>query len=239
MQKVEWGWVVYRKPHNWNLWLREWSFYTNNIFIVNNKADDVFGTKGSNTFFEFSAYKEVAQYFTTDGPYIIANDTWFKTHVACFWSPLIKAYLQKPERKIFGDIRLEPSNFTEKPSPYLSSWIFCIPDRNSLELFLASLDGAMQRAGGFEISDAYRAYVEDWVTPQSIWFGWHRRHLKYEDLQRKQQCIFMEHALNRAFLENGLEIDSLGIYNPVWYKVLRLVDRLQTRFIAWGLDSKG
>ena len=238
MQKVEWGWVVYGKPQNWNQWLNEWSNHTSNVHIINNKSDDMFGKQGSNDFFEFSAYKEVLQHFTTDGPYIIANDTWFKTHVACLWTPLIKTYLKNPKNKLFGDIRVESSNFNEKPNHYLSSWIFCIPDRIALDLFVSSLEEAMQHASGFEISEEYRAYVEDWIKPKSGWYGWHQHHFNKEDLKRKKQCIYMEHALNRAFIKLGLEISSLGKFNPLWYKALRVADRIQTRFVAWGLDSK-
>ena len=95
MEKVEWGWVVMGKPKRMNAWLSKWGSHCSGVHVINNKAHDSFGIPGSNAYFEFSGYLEVLNCMKTEGPYVIANDTWFKTHNAYFWSGLLRNFRPK------------------------------------------------------------------------------------------------------------------------------------------------
>ena len=175
MEKVEWGWVVMGKPKQFDQWQKDWQAECAGVHIVNNKRGDSFGTLGSNDYFEFSGYLELVKSMHTDGPYIIANDTWFKTHHAALWSKLLRYFLKADVQKdcVFGDIRTEPSEFIEKPSPYLSSWIFYIPNKAVLMQFQACLERAIVTAREANFSRQYLDYVADWLQPKNRLYGWH------------------------------------------------------------------
>lgn len=236
MEKVEWGWVVMGKPKRMNAWLSKWRSHCSGVHLINNKAHDSFGIPGSNAYFEFSGYLEVLNCMKTEGPYVIANDTWFKTHNAFLWTGLLRNFRQKQgsEVSIYGDIRKEISPYPEKPSPYLSSWIFYIPNKTVLGQFQTCLKQAIASVeqGGF--SHEYVSYVEDWLKPKNRLYGWHMASHESGVLERKRRCIYIEHQLNLELLKAGVHLVSLG-YQQNWrYGLLRWLDRLQTRLNAWG-----
>ena len=237
MEKVEWGWVVMGKPKQFDLWQKEWQAGCADVHIVNNKIGDSFGTPGSNDYFEFSGYLELVKSMRTEGPYIIANDTWFKTHHSALWSRLLRNFLKTDVRKdcVFGDIRTESSAFVEKPSPYLSSWIFFIPNRRVLQQFQSSLERAIATSREANFSSGYLDYVAGWLQPKNRLYGWHKPSADTSVLERKRNCIYIEHQLNTELLNAGLGLVSLGHNQKRRYGILRLVDRLQTRLNAWGL----
>ena len=237
MEKVEWGWVVMGKPKQFDQWQKDWLAGCEDIHIVNNNRGDSFGTPGSNDYFEFSGYLELVNSMHTEGPYIMANDTWFKTHHAALWSTLLRNFLKADVRKdcVFGDIRTEASAFVEKPSPYLSSWIFYIPNKAVLMQFQACLERAIVTAGEANFSQQYLDYVGGWLQPKNRLYGWHMPSADAYVLERKRTCIYIEHQLNAELLNAGLGVASLGHDQKFRYGVLRLVDRLQTRLNAWGL----
>jgi hypothetical protein len=173
----------------------------------------------------------------TEGPYIIANDTWFKTHHSFLWGRLLRNFLNTQVRKdcVFGDIRTESSEFVEKPSPYLSSWIFYIPNQAVLMQFQACLERAIVKAMETNFSSQYLDYVTDWLQPKNLLYGWHMQSADAYVLQRKRTCIYIEHQLNVELLNAGLDLASLGHEQKLLYGVLRLIDRFQTRLNAWGL----
>ena len=237
MEKVEWGWVVMGKPKQFDQWQKEWQARCADVHIVNNKSGDTFGTPGSNNYFEFSGYLELVKSMHTDGPYIIANDTWFKTHHSALWRRLLRNFLKTDVRKVcvFGDIRREPSEFAEKPSPYLSSWIFYIPNRLVLQQFQDCLERAIAISREANFSRGYLDYVAGWLQPKNRLYGWHKPSADTSVLERKRNCIYIEHQLNAELLSAGLDLVSLGHDQRRLYRILRLVDRLQTRLNAWGL----
>jgi len=237
MEKVEWGWVVMGKPKQFDLWQKEWQARCKDVHIVNNKRGDSFGTPGSNDYYEFSGYLELVKSMRTEGPYIIANDTWFKTHHSALWSRLLRNFLKTDVRKdfVFGDIRREPSEFVEKPSPYLSSWIFYIPNRLVLQQFQDCLERAIAISREANFSRGYLDYVAGWLQPKNRLYGWHKPSADTSVLERKRNCIYIEHQLNAELLNAGLDLVSLGHNQRRLYRILRLVDRLQTRLNAWGL----
>lgn len=237
MEKIEWGWVVMGKPKQFDKWQKEWQAGCADVHIVNNKRGDGFGTPGSNVYFEFSGYLELVKSMQTEGPYIIANDTWFKTHHSFLWGRLLRNFLNTKVRKdcVFGDIRTETSQFVEKPSPYLSSWIFYFPNKAVLMQFQACLERAIVTAREANFSSQYLSYVAGWLQPKNRWYGWHMPLANAFLLQRKRTCIYIEHQLNAELLNAGLDLVSLGQHQKVLYRLLRLIDRLQTRLNAWGL----
>ena len=237
MEKVEWGWVVMGKPDQMQLWQKHWDSQCKKVHIINNNSGDTFGFPGSNRHFEFSGYQELISQFQTEGPYLIVNDTWFKTHSALLWTKLLKRFLKKPKNdlSIYGDIRREASSFEEKPSPYLSSWVFFIPNRKALEGFALSLEKAIFESSRTDFTAKYKQYVEDWIQPRNALYGWHLAQLTSEALERKRQCIFMEHSLNKELLREGFQLKGIGYNQKILYALIRLVDRLQTRLFAWGL----
>jgi hypothetical protein len=237
MEKVEWGWVVMGKPKQFERWQKDWQRSCAEVHIVNNKNGDIFGSPGSNSYYEFSGYLELAKSMRTEGPYIVANDTWFKTHHSILWSRLLRHFLKTdfPKDCVFGDIRTEPSTFVEKPSPYLSSWIFFIPNRMILQQFQGCLERAIVTSRESRFSSEYLEYVENWLQPKNPFYGWHNPSSDALALQRKRKCVYIEHQLNIELLKAGLNLVSLG-QNQKWrYTILRIIDRLQTRLNAWGL----
>ena len=237
MEKVEWGWVVMGKPKQFDRWQKEWQAGCADVHIVNNKGGDGFGTQGSNAYFEFSGYLELVKSMRTEGPYIIANDTWFKTHHSALWGRLLRNFLNTDDCKdcVFGDIRTEASAFVEKPSPYLSSWIFYIPNKAVLMQFQTCLEKAIATAKEANFSRQYLDYVAGWLQPKNRLYGWHMPSADTCVLERKRICIYIEHQLNAELLKAGLDLVSLGHHQKGLYVLLRLIDRLQTRLNAWGL----
>ena len=237
MEKVEWGWVIFGKPRQMGQWQKAWENLCSGVQIINNKKGDHFGIAGSNQNFEFSGYIELLNAMNTAGPYVIANDTWFKTHNSVLWNRLLRVFLRKKRlfNCIYGDIRTEVSPFLEKPSPYLSSWIFYIPNRDSLVGFRSCLELAIKDAQLANFTPEYVAYVEDWLQPQNRLYGWHIKSNEKEVKERKRQSIYIEHALNVRLIQAGFQLVSLGDHHKLLYKIIRLLDRLQTRLFAWGL----
>ena len=237
MEKVEWGWVVMGKPKQFEQWQKKWQARCADVHIVNNKMGDSFGTPGSNDYFEFSGYLELVMSMHTEGPYIMANDTWFKTHNSALWSRLLQNFFKADVRKdcVFGDIRTEASAFVEKPSPYLSSWIFYIPNKAVLMQFQACLKRAIVTAREANFSPDYLDYVAGWLQPKNRLYGWHMPSADTSVLERKRNSIYVEHQLNAELLKVGLDLVSLGHHQKGLYVLLRLIDRLQTRLNAWGL----
>ena len=237
MEKVEWGWVVMGKPKQFEQWQKKWQARCADVHIVNNKSGDSFGTPGSNNYFEFSGYLELVKSMRTEGPYIMANDTWFKTHHSALWGRLLRNFFKADVRKdcVFGDIRTEASAFVEKPSPYLSSWIFYIPNKAVLTQFQACLERAIVTAREANFSRQYLDYVAGWLQPKNRLYGWHMPSADTSVLERKRTSIYIEHQLNAELLNAGLDLVSLGHHQKGLYGLLRLIDRLQTRLNAWGL----
>jgi hypothetical protein len=237
MEKVEWAWVVMGKPEQMSQWRSHWKAFYSKLHIINNQPGDTYGQAGSNRYFEFSGYLEAIDLFQTEGPFILCNDTWFKTHNMSLWTLLLQRFLRNSPKAddIFGDLRTELSNFIEKPSPYLSSWIFFIPNREILEQFRNCLQNAIREAVVADFSKEYLDYVEDWIRPKNPFYGWHIQSNQIESIERKRRCIYIEHRWNAWLLKEGFELCSFGSTQKYLYGLVRIIDRLQTRLFAWGL----
>jgi len=237
-KEIEWGWVTYGKPNQFSSWKNQWAHKINGFYIINNKSHDSFGESGSNEYSEFSGYLEVIEKFRGTGPFILCNDTWFKTHYPPIWNRLLKnaiTQMNDSSNAIYGDIRWDKEEFIEKPSPYLSSWIFLIPNKPSLEEFKETLLFTLRTLNVKELSNEYKSYVASWISPSNKWKGWHKMAIQSSDIKRKTHSIYLEHYLNNNFKHRGIQIRSLGMFNPTWYFAVRIIDRLRTRFKAWNI----
>jgi hypothetical protein len=82
------------------------------------------------------------------------------------------------------------------------------------------------------LSPEYEAFLASWIEPKSGWRGWHGASSQAEKA-RKRQCIVWEHRLSLRLLASGMDLRSLGEWDPGLYRRLRIADRLKTRWKAW------
>lgn len=186
--------------------------------------------EGDNSAFEFSAYVLLCRSLEGEGPFILLNDTLFKTHWQWGWLKLLQHTLKNIDSRqqaIWGDMRNDGDTLAERPNPFLASWVFVIPNRQSLVLFADVLD-CLCKTDLPEPSPAYAEFLDWWTAPNRRWRGWHGNRSD-EELLRKKRSIMLEHALSKALAQNSLPIRSLGSFAPAFYQLIRLTDRLRTR----------
>lgn len=237
---AELGWVIYgsspekrRQMHRWEQWLAisQKSLILNNNNSHSLQNDDEMA--GNNQYFEFSAYRQLCDLFSGEGPFIIVNDTMFTNHWQWAWAKLCKRAVQKMphgQMVVYGDVRIEGGTIPERPNIYLASWIFIIPDRHVLRQFSLLLDSVMlQRLP--DPSPSYRRYIDEWIHPPVWYKGWHGQR-NQEAINRKIRCVVMEHLLSKRLAEYGLRLQNLGQFRKILYALVRIVDRLVTRIIA-------
>lgn len=203
-------------------------------YLVNNhsgscREDEI---KGSNLSFEFSAYLDLLREFKGSGPFILVNDTIFRNHATSLWVQLLESGLHSGVRypEILGDIRIEKVHFEEKDRKYLASWIFLIPDRVSLEVFIEVLDELISKKLNAP-SSAYQHYIVDWLNRNSIFSGWHGPK-DQQTLMRKELTVRLEHELSKRLVHRGIALSSFGRRSPIMYQVTRGYDRVKTRWMA-------
>lgn len=228
------GLVVYGNSAKWQQQIAglKKDLQPTQLLVVNNDHQNCHPEeiRGDNSSFEFSAYAQLGSLLEGDGPFVIANDTLFKTHWQRGWTKLLQKAITQMDRHelaVWGDIRTDGDDIPERPVLFLASWIFVLPNRQSLEAFtqiLSELCATKMQ----EPSPAYALFLHWWTSPSRRLRGWHGPRTA-ENLQRKIRSIRLEHALSTAFHQNHLPIHSLGQFSPLAYKFLRLFDRLRTR----------
>lgn len=211
------------------------------IFIVNNLqgAASEGEIEGDNKQYEFSAYAQFVGLFQNDGPYVIANDTLFRTHWAGGWAGLLKRAVKNVnpnEITVYGDIRRDGNAIPERPDPFLASWIFLLPNRKTLNQFGQALNKLFNEPLP-PPSPAYETYLQWWTNPNRRLRGWHGDR-SAEGIQRKLHCIRLEHALSKAMPQHGLALRSLGEFAPFRYAMLRIIDRLRTAISRLNQDKR-
>lgn len=229
------GIVVYGASPSGLHRLRRWAsdVGAGQCVIIENKAGaathGVF--QGDNQYSEFSAYLQLCGLFGGDGPYLIVNDTLVRTHWTHGWARLCRKVLRGKldEHAIIGDIRNDGDHIAGKPSVYLASWIFIIPSRKALDAYRAALEQALIHPE--TLPSAYNQWLDRWLNPGTLSGGWHRQAGEAEK-RRKRFCIITEHRLSQLLSAHGLRLVSAGRFNPVLYFLIRLADRLKTRFSA-------
>ena len=216
-------------------------FSSAKILVLNNKKDGAKAPQiqGTNTNYEFSGYLELSNCFSGSGPYLIFNDTLFTSHFTKGWLWFICKFIPANNNDInyiYGDLRFDGTKYEERPNPFLASWLFFIPDSETLKKFQFNLKFSMDNRSTF-ISKEYDEFLNQWISPKSKFSGWHGESYSKLTKSRKKRSIILEHRLSRAFKTNGIKIRSIGVNNPVIYQVLRIVDRVKTRFIAFKRKS--
>lgn len=217
-----------------NVWSKFSSGFSRETFVVNNAiTHPEFGELcGDNTHFEFSGYRVVAANFGGNGPYLIVNDTLFKNHQTYLWRRLVRNALAKVDlndKAIWGDIRRDGSSLAERPSPFLASWIFVIPNRRVLSIFIQTLETLIKEPLP-PFSGDYERYLDLWLSKR-LFGGWHGVRSE-QALARKRMAIKYEHTLSLRLLLAGIELRSIGENQPAWYFVTRVADRIFTRMLS-------
>jgi hypothetical protein len=237
---MNWGLVTYGggKSLVWGKGCIQKAFPNAALWVVNNELGKSQGAElqGTNEYFEFSGYAQLlAGLKEGEGPFVIANDTFFKTHQTQLWLGLLKRVLGAPHTLktgvVYGDIRRDGDALIERPNPFWASWIFVIPDVATLLRFEGILQQVLNE-GELPLSEDYEKFIEDWLQPKKRWGGWHGQ-ITDDALQRKRRCIVMEHRLSLLWLKAGHEMGSLGAFHPQLYGMIRILDRLKTRWQAW------
>ncbi len=191
--------------------------------------------QGSYAHYEFSGYLEMCESFTGTGPFVIVNDTLFKTHYTVGWLRLLKRamiQLNKDTVTVYGDIRWDGNAYAERPNPFLASWLFVLPNAYSLDVFKQSLTEILNEPTSLG-SEAYQAFLHAWIFPKGKLSGWHGGAKDEHARIRKERCIRLEHRLSTVLPQHGLPLTSLGSFSPFFYMILRGMDRLNTRVKAW------
>jgi len=207
------------------------------ISVLNNKpkAARPSEIQGSYAHYEFSGYLEMCESFTGTGPFVIVNDTLFKTHYTVGWLRLLKRamiQLNKDTVTVYGDIRWDGPAYAERPNPFLASWLFVLPNAHTLEVFKQSLAEILIEPSSLD-SEAYQAFLQAWIFPKGKLSGWHGGAKDEHARIRKERCIRLEHRLSKVLPQHGLPLTSLGSFSPFFYMILRGMDRLNTRVKAW------
>ena len=211
------------------------------ILVLNNKENSAKSSQiqGSNTNYEFSGYLELSNCFSSTGPYLILNDTLFTSHITRGWLQLLRNFLAANKTKkqhIYGDLRYDGTRYEERPNPFLASWLFVVPDFETLKKFQVNLSFILADKSTL-ISSEYEAFLDHWISPTSKLKGWHGGPINIQIKVRKKRCIILEHRLSKLLNVNGMKLSSIGINNPFIYKLLRLADRINTRLIAFKIKS--
>jgi hypothetical protein len=214
----------------------ETSFRNARILVLNNKPNTARPSEiqGSYAHYEFSGYLEMCESFKGTGPFVIVNDTLFKTHYTVGWLRLLKraiAQLNRHTVTVYGDIRWDGEAYAERPNPFLASWLFVLPNELSLQVFKQSLAEILNEPASLG-SEAYQAFLHGWIFPKGKFSGWHGGAKDEPARARKERCIRLEHRLSTVLPQHGLPLTSVGSFSPFSYLVLRGIDRLNTRFKA-------
>jgi len=200
-----------------------------NPLVINNLNSGIMPgeTEGDNSFYEFSAYRLACRQLVGEGPFLIVNDTLFHNHLAGAWLHMLRR-IKVSGPAVVGDIRTENTSFPEKGKFFLASWLFYLPDRNSLTMFSTSLDTAFKSASKPASTD-YNQYVDHWLRGKKWMGGWHGT-LSHEAYERKKLVIRLEHALSLE-LEKHQLIKGIGLFCRE-YSFVRLAERLYTRLLG-------
>lgn len=207
------------------------------VFIINNRKDGALEGEfqGSNSGHEFSGYLELLTSMGMESPIVLLNDTMFKNHVDFGWFFLVRSVLNRStgkENTIYGDLRYDGNDLIERPNPFLASWIFVINEKRVAIEFQRVLQLLLSEPLP-HWSQQYEAFLEDWLNGAKWNKGWHRYGTSAEMLHLKKRNIFWEHQISAKMQERGVCLRSLGTFYPFTYKVIRLLDRLNTAIYRW------
>ena len=183
----------------------------------------------SNEHYEFGGYLELAKRLGEihDGPYFIANDRLFYKRFCHGWTWLLRRRdLFDTGCYVMGDVHDEKIEAPELNNPYLSSWIFYIPDRWTLNKFIEACEKLI--ATPFDKtreSQAYREFMERWLNgPQRSRYRGNRQP---NALARKARTIRMEHALSAHLIGHGVFIRRMPGYSWIFRGMDKVINRIR------------
>lgn len=178
-----------------------------------------------NDHFEFGAYAAAARHAAPSGPYLVVNDTLFRSHAAALWAKwLLAARNSLHAAGVFCDVYPAPRECpVEIPDPYASSWIFYLPARSDLDFFSAAVQRVLD-APAAPPSAAYAAFLDRWLNHPLPGVGYQGPRSP-EDLARKRQTIMWEHSLSRFLVARN----QLQPFSGTGYRALRTIDKALRR----------
>lgn len=176
----------------------------------------------NNDYFEFGAYHEALQHVRSDGPYLLVNNTVFRTRSVFLWKQVLRGIPTTDLAPFYGDGTPRPRpHLADIPDPYYSSWIFLIRDKEALRVFTDAIAQSLPQCLE-ERTDSYRAYVNAWLQPKNRLSGWHGPKSK-EHLARKEKTIVWEHALSTELVKHG--ICTFSEVSP-WHRWAQVSDKI-------------
>ena len=214
----------HRKQKLWNVFLKRSGLINSKHVVIDNcPKENSMAPRGSNEFYEFSGYLEGLEKVGSKDldKIFLFNDTLFEHHATNMWANFFKNVSFERDG-IYGDGRIEPILWNDKPLKILASWHFLLVGKASIKAFtkiqkdvLADFDEP------FFIDDAYELYREKFLSG-GIFNGYSLSgKLNKEDSLKKKRCIDTEHRLGRALDKAGKMI----FYSGFQYHFIHLVDR--------------
>lgn len=178
-----------------------------------------------NDHFEFSGYAAAAHHARTDGPYVLVNDTLFRSHASGLWAKWLRAARNSLHASgVHCDVYPAPRERpAEVPDPYASSWIFYLPTRTDLKTLSAITQQIVSRPAA-DPSPAYAAFLDRWLNHPLPGVGYQGPRSP-QDLARKRQTIMWEHALSQLLATSN----QLRAFTGTGYRALRIIDKALRR----------
>lgn len=228
---VAYHWTPARQAQ-WQRWADRLGAQLTLLHTHPDRADQA--TYVGNTHFEFTGYAAAARHAQTDGPYVVVNDTLFRSHASGLWANwLLAASSSLHASGVFCDVYPAPRERpAEIPDPYASSWIFYLPTRADLETLSAAVQWVVSQPAA-EPSPSYRAFLDRWLNHPVPGVGYQGPRTP-EDLARKRQTIVWEHVLSQLLATSN----QLRAFSGTRYKILRFIDKILRRSQLLATSNK-
>ncbi|TGB82541.1 sugar polymerase [Escherichia sp. E3659] len=221
---------------------------SNNHVVDQVKINEFYIETGTNSLFEFSAYKEGIELLEDElssqpgVPVLILNDTLFLKHNAKYILRKILSYYLTTERSELPVIvgRFDPYNNICYSNPwnamhgYISSFCMLINQKaakiivscyNELPNYFSSNDfDISQPKWGMQIEPRLREFIRSHlidIHTDTVWYQAKLLHSDKERINIKAKCVFMEHFISGKIGESGIVISIF----PTWKgKVLNFIN---------------
>ncbi|HAX3822981.1 TPA: sugar polymerase [Escherichia coli] len=221
---------------------------SNNHTVEQFKTNEFYIEAGTNSLFEFSAYKEGIDFLEdklspqSGIPILVLNDTLFLKHNAKYILRKIVSYYSTIERAELPAIagRLDPYNNICYNNPwnamhgYISSFCMLINQKaakiivscyNELSNYFSNNDLDISQPGwGIQIESRLREFIRSHLIDIHTDTVWYQAKLLHNDKKRiniKAKCVFMEHFISGKIGESGIVISIF----PTWKgKVLNFLN---------------
>ena len=213
-----------RKQKLWNVFLKRSGLINSKHIVIDNcPKENSMAKTGSNEFYEFSGYLEGLEKVGSKDldKIFLFNDTLFEHHATNMWANFFKNVSFERDG-IYGDGRIEPILWNDKPLKILASWHFLLNGKASIKAFSKILKEILVDFDKpLVIDEAYKLYREKYMSG-GFFNGYSLSgKLNKEDSLRKKRCIDTEHRLGRELEKKGKMI----FYSGFQYRLIHLMDR--------------